>query len=300
MNRKFSSLSNANCYEDLRGECKWKNENTNTYDVIENDYYSRSIINDEILKKKHILFLGDSFVFGHGITHAESMGVQFEEFLDNDEYCIINLGIPGTSYERAFLRLQQWCNQFGDNIHSVYFGISHPLRKMHVHALPFNAINNPNYIISDNLYDTIDEEIVDFIPSQVPDALYDGPEIHNVTQAHDLFYKYSAYRPAIDTLTQWDRQVAMLKTQGKAYQFNTCTFQTASLVNSPAEHETIKQHVDVLEGFPKFTYCLQQVSNVKVTDSHVIDPINNRHWNGLGSKQVAFNLFKETKHWYDN
>ena len=93
MNRKFSSLSNANCYEDLRGECKWKNENTNTYDVIENDYYSRSIINDEILKKKHILFLGDSFVFGHGITHAESMGVQFEEFLDNDEYCIINLGI---------------------------------------------------------------------------------------------------------------------------------------------------------------------------------------------------------------
>jgi len=100
MKNRFSSVSNANCYENLRGvKCGWKNiigPNADTYDVIENDYYSRSTINDEILKKKHILFLGDSFVFGHGITHADTMGVHFEELLNNDEYCVINLGVPGS------------------------------------------------------------------------------------------------------------------------------------------------------------------------------------------------------------
>jgi hypothetical protein len=135
-------------------------------------------------------------------------------------------------------------------------------------------------------------EIVDFLIDQNP------LDVCNAPSAHRAFYKYTAYRPAIDILTQWDRQVAMLKTQGKAYQFNTCTFQTASLVISPVEHDTIKQHVDVLEGFPKFTYCLQEVSHDKLHDGHFI-AMNNRHWNGLGNKQVAINLFKETKHWYD-
>jgi hypothetical protein len=293
MKNRFSSVSNANCYKNLRGvECKWKNiigPNAGTYDVIENDYYSRSTINDEILKKKHILFLGDSFVFGHGLTHTDTMGVHFEELLNNDEYCVINLGVPGSSYEHAYLRLQQWCNQFGDNIHSVYFGLTHPFRKMHIidYALDVD-------ITFENLYDsTTNIDIVDFLIDQKP---YDYGD---VLLAHRDFYKYTTSRPAIDILAQWDRQVAMLKTQSKAYRFNTCTFQTASLGVSPSEHRTIKQHADVLEGFPKFTYGLREMSDKGLNDSHLIDPKNNRHWNGLGNKQVAFNLLRETKHWYD-
>ena len=333
MNKKFSSLSNANCYEDLRDkECRWKNiigPSAGTYDVIENDYYSRSIINDEILKKKHILFLGDSFVFGHGITHADSMGVRFEELLNNDEYCIINLGVPGASYEHAFLRLQQWCNQFGDNIHSVYFGLTHPNRKMYVLDYGMEDFQGRlrgkirlqdrlKYamkvgITFDNLYDkrnriNIDnvdwviinrDEIEDFLIDQTPYAMKTAYDNGDTVLAHRAFYKYTAYRSTIDILTQWDRQVAMLKIQGKAYQFNTCTFQTTTTDITPLEHETIKQHVDVLEDFPKFIYCLQEVSDDKVDDSHLIDPKKNRHWNSLGNKQVAFNLYKETKHWYD-
>ena len=329
MNKKFSSLSNANCYEDLRGkECIWKNvigPSAGTYDVIENDYYSRSIINDEILKKKHILFLGDSFVFGHGITHANSMGVRFEELLNNDEYCIINLGVPGASYERSFLRLQQWCNQFGDNIHSVYFGLTHPFRTMYVldyamedfqergrHECWHKALIEEG-INFDNLYakrnkiniDDVDwvtigrVEIEDLLIDQTPYAMKTPYDNGDIVLAHRAFYKYTAYRSTIDILTQWDRQVAMLKTQGKAYQFNTCTFQTVTTDITPLEHETIKQHVDVLEDFPKFIYCLQEKSDDKLYDSHLIDPKKNRHWNSLGNKQVASNLFKETKHWYD-
>ena len=293
MNKRFSSLSNANCYEDLRGkECDWKNiigPTADTYDVIENDYYSRSIINDEILKKKHILFLGDSFVFGHGITHVDSMGVHFEELLNNDEYCVINLGVPGSSYEHAFLRLQQWCNQFGDNIHSVYFGITHPSRKMHIIDYAMNV-----NITFENLYDsTTNIDIIDFLIDQKP---YDHGD---VLLAHRTFYKYTACRSAIDILAQWDRQVVMLKTQGKAYQFNTCTFQTSADADiSSSEHETIKQQADVLEGFPKFMY-IHTGQDDKLNDSHLIDPINNRHWNSLGNKQVASNLLRETKQWYD-
>lgn len=293
MKNRFSSVSNANCYENLRGvKCGWKNiigPNADTYDVIENDYYSRSTINDEILKKKHILFLGDSFVFGHGITHADTMGVHFEELLNNDEYCVINLGVPGSSYEHAYLRLQQWCNQFGDNIHSVYFGLTHPFRKMHIIDYAINVD-----ITFENLYDsTTNIDIVDFLIDQKP---YDYGD---VLLAHRDFYKYTTSRPSIDILAQWDRQVAMLKTQGKAYQFNTCTFQTATTSVSPSEHGTIKQQTDVLKGFPKFTYGLREMSDNELNDSHLIDPKNNRHWNGLGNKQVAFNLLRETKHWYE-
>lgn len=293
MKNRFSSVSNANCYENLRGaKCGWKNiigPNAGTYDVIENDYYSRSTINDEILKKKHILFLGDSFVFGHGITHADTMGVHFEELLNNDEYCVINLGVPGSSYEHAYLRLQQWCNQFGDNIHSVYFGITHPFRKMYIIDYVMNGD-----ITFENLYDSTNNiDIIDFLIDQKP---YDYGD---VLLAHRYFYKYTACRPSIDILAQWDRQVAMLKTQSKAYQFNTCAFLTASPGVSPLEHGTIKQQTDVLESFPKFTYCLREVSDNELNDSHFIDPKNNRHWNSLGNKQVASNLFKETKHWYD-
>ena len=337
MNKKFSSLSNANCYEDLRGkECVWENiigPTAGTYDVIENDYYSRSIIDDEILKKKHILFLGDSFVFGHGVAHVDSMGIRFEELLNNDEYCIINLGVPGASYERSFLRLQQWCNQFGDNIHSVYFGLTHPFRTMYVldYAMedferrflsgqainwsgsagvvefngysggPVNLYDKRNRINIDNVDWVIinRDEIEDFLIDQTPYAMKIPYDNGDIVLAHRAFYKYTACRSTIDILTQWDRQVAMLKTQGKAYQFNTCTFQTSTADISPPEHETIKQHADVLEGFPKFTYCLQEVSDDKLGEEHHIDPINNRHWNILGNKQVAINLFKETKHWYD-
>jgi hypothetical protein len=335
MNKRFSSLSNANCYEDLRGkECVWENiigPTAGTYDVIENDYYSRSIINDKILKKKHILFLGDSFVFGHGVAHVDSMGIRFEELLNNDEYCIINLGVPGASYERSFLRLQQWCNQFGDNIHSVYFGLTHPFRTMYVldyamedfqvqqRTQSMDLKDKLKYVMKggitfDNLYDKrnqikIDnvgwviinrDEIEDLLIDQTPYAMKSPPyDNGDIVLAHRAFYKYTACRSTIDILTQWDRQVAMLKTQGKAYQFNTCTFLTATPDISPLEHETIKQHADVLEGFPKFTYCLQEVSDDKLGEGHHIDPINNRHWNILGNKQVAINLFKETKHWYD-
>ena len=292
MKNRFSSVSNANCYENLRGvKCGWKNiigPNADTYDVIENDYYSRSTINDEILKKKHILFLGDSFVFGHGITHANSMGVRFEELLNNDEYCVINLGVPGSSYEHAYLRLQQWCNQFGDNIHSVYFGITHPFRKMYIIDYAMNGD-----ITFENLYDSTNNiDIVDFLIDQKP---YDYGD---VLLAHRDFYKYTTSRPSIDILAQWDRQVAMLKTQGKAYQFNTCTFQTGATDISPSEHETIKQQTDVIEDFPKFIYTYEGHDD-KLDDSHLIDPITNRHWNGLGNKQVAFNLHKMTKYWYD-
>lgn len=345
MNKKFSSLSNANCYEDLRGkECVWENiigPTAGTYDVIENDYYSRSIINDKILKKKHILFLGDSFVFGHGVTHVDSMGIHFEELLNNDEYCIINLGVPGASYERSFLRLQQWCNQFGDNIHSVYFGLTNPFRTMYVldyamedferrflqiGPISYNGGQSNNWSGSAgvveftgysggpvNLYakrnkiniDNVDwviinrDEIEDFLIEQTPYAMKIPYDNGDVILAHRAFYKYTAYRSTIDILTQWDRQVAMLKTQGKAYQFNTCTFQTTISVISPVEHDTIKQQVDVLEGFPKFTYCLQAASHDKLDDSYCINPINDLHWNSLGNKQVAINLFKETNHWYD-
>ena len=298
MKNRFSSVSNANCYENLRGvKCGWKNiigPNADTYDVIENDYYSRSTINDEILKKKHILFLGDSFVFGHGITHADTMGVHFEELLNNDEYCVINLGVPGSSYEHAYLRLQQWCNQFGDNIHSVYFGITHPFRKMYIIDYAMNGD-----ITFENLYDSTNNiDIVDFLIDQKPYAMKTSYDNGDTVLAHRAFYKYTTYRSTIDILTQWDRHVAMLKTQGKAYQFNTCTFQTGATDISPSEHETIKQQTDVIEDFPKFIYTYE-VHDDKLDDSHLIDPITNRHWNGLGNKQVAFNLHKMTKYWYD-
>ena len=116
-----------------------KDENGNEIgaDKWENTYHTRSTVNDETLKKKHILFLGDSFVYGHGVKRGNTISDYFNEMVSEDYSCF-NLAEPGSGFDTALLRLQQWCNGFGDQVHTIYFGIPEITRLRHWEAVDEN------------------------------------------------------------------------------------------------------------------------------------------------------------------
>ena len=60
-------------------------------------------------RRRQVLLLGDSFVFGHGVDDDETMGAHLQRRLDavfGDEYVVINAGVNGydTRREYGFLR----------------------------------------------------------------------------------------------------------------------------------------------------------------------------------------------------
>lgn len=65
--------------------------------------------------KNRILFLGDSFVFGYGVDHTETVGTRLEYYLNNGqntEFTVINAGHSGYDTRREF----NWLKNHGDRI----------------------------------------------------------------------------------------------------------------------------------------------------------------------------------------
>ena len=130
-----------------------KDENGNEIgaDKWENTYHTRSTVNDETLKKKHILFLGDSFVYGHGVKRGNTISDYFNEMVSEDYSCF-NLAEPGSGFDTALLRLQQWCNGFGDQVHTIYFGIPEITRLRHWEAVDENWQWEDDIMKEDKVY----------------------------------------------------------------------------------------------------------------------------------------------------
>ena len=56
----------------------------------------------------------------------------------SEDYSCFNLAEPGSGFDTALLRLQQWCNGFGDQVHTIYFGIPEITRLRHWEAVDEN------------------------------------------------------------------------------------------------------------------------------------------------------------------
>ena len=168
----FSAFSEANSYYFMNGKPVQYSDFDNG-EVYDNDYMSRSTIPEDIKEKKHILFIGDSFIFGDKLLRHEIISAHFEKMLDIDKYCVINLATNGTSLEHATLRLQQWCNSFPDNIHSVYLGITSLTRSTH-------------WFLEERYLDGVDDSDVDLYSSYHPekvmrfDYLLASPPKHDI------------------------------------------------------------------------------------------------------------------------
>ena len=74
----FSVFSKADSYAFMNGR-RIQYDFVEESEVYNNDYMSRSTIPDDINEKKHILFLGDSFIFGDKLSNNETIPEHFEK-----------------------------------------------------------------------------------------------------------------------------------------------------------------------------------------------------------------------------
>jgi hypothetical protein len=318
MKNRFSSLSQANCYENERGNNRGYMNKTNgmhgTYDSFNNDYYSRSNINEEILKKKHILFFGDSFIFGHGIPRGHTISDHFEEILNNDEYCVINLGIPGTGVQYATLRLQQWCNSFGNQIDSIYFGISALTRRQFWFQFPsdeneylYNVYSNDGGQ-SDTDYNYYNYRGYHFISHN--HRITGRPNKLRDDERFILKPVQKGYEPIVtskvDSVAMFDASLQSIKTLGLAYNFNIFSFFTISDLLIENERTIIKYNIEASNTeHQQFIFdirhnLLHLSNDDPLREKFLIEPPIDNHWNSEGCQYIANNIYQETIHWYKN
>ncbi len=65
---------------------------------------------------KKIVFIGDSFTWGHGVSDDETYPYFFAEFLDRNTYCVLNAGVQGYSLHQEYIYLNELLNEYNPEI----------------------------------------------------------------------------------------------------------------------------------------------------------------------------------------
>lgn len=304
----WSSLSTPDCYEnDLTDEnltpYQIKDEHGNEIgcDKWENIYGTRSTVNAETLKKKHILFLGDSFVYGHGVARGNTV-TDYVEKLVSDEYSCFNLGVPGTGVDTALLRLQQWCNMFGEQVHTIYFGISELSRTRHYESIRENWVWEDEVYRKSELNSFCNTMSLNYSPAFGPGNSFSHPYL--IQREKTIIQGYNSTLSKVNSVAKLDATVMAVINLSKAYNFNVYFFSTNSS-NLPDEDEKVLKeqtenynikwctgtHLDpVMITFEKHK------TTSKEWETYYIK--NDGHWNVKGNNMIASVLYEETKHWY--
>ena len=300
MTPHWSSLSTAKLYKNLNGtstlfEIKDSNGKITECDKWENDYCTRSTVDDEILKKKHIVCLGDSFVYGHGVPRGNTM----TDYLDNlvsDEYSCFNLGLPGTGFDTALLRLQQWCNEFGDQVHTVYFGLSGLTRLKHWES------HKENWMWEDNVYENFPTVTMNYLPNE--SWLNSTTPKWRKNRFKVVHKSYTHLMSKVNSMAKLDATIVALTNLSKVHNFNIYFFGTfiggpntvkeLAIIKEQTENYNIKWG-ETNRG-PLITYF--NTNNVDSASWESYHIKNDGHWNAKGNNRVAQVLYNETKQWY--
>jgi hypothetical protein len=287
-----------------------KDENGNEIgaDKWENNYHTRSKVNDETLNKKHILFLGDSFVYGHGVKRGNTISDYFNEMVSEDYSCF-NLAEPGSGFDTALLRLQQWCNGFGDQVHTIYFGISEITRLRHWEAVDENWQWEDDIMKEDKVY-------WDHLGVQY------SPSFHNATgktgkRVNVIRDNYTKLLSKVNSVAKLHTTISAVINLSKVHNFKVYFFSTSAEI--PTE-QIIKEHTKEQTASQTVKWCNAIGSNPvmiaweqhnqntdrlanpeqkrkdKSWDSNYIP--NDGHWNSKGCNLVARMLYEETYDWY--
>jgi hypothetical protein len=205
------------------------------------------------------------------------MSSQFERLLDKtNQYSVFNLGLPGGSLEASLLRLQQWCNSYGNHIHSVYFGMTSKYRYQ--------------YWIDDS-------HQFNYIPGT------DNIPIPEKTVGNERFIAKTLNKlvPVTDfqTVVKFDHIMKNLKNLSQLHDFNLFSFYTTqeqidikhmNHIKECLESNTIGKEFKIYEDIIDFNPTRLHQYNISADDGH---------WNGAGNKFVSDNiLYPETNHWY--
>jgi len=288
--KQWSVFSNPDIYSGWNGEqCPYaiKNNDGNIigFDTYDNDYLSRSEINEETLSKKHILFLGDSFVFGHGVKRKDDIAFQFKNnnTLPKDYSCF-NLGLPGGSNMLSLTRLHQWCNVHSEKLHTVYFGITDLARTTHWQA-------SAEWTWDDNMYTYENRERrfkrFDYIPA-------------NPTQ-EKIDTLYAKLTSKINYLVNFEIFLMSVINLSKIHKFNVFLFETIPGILTREELNIIINNISMYKNI-RWTTQNDNVGEILGegnTEEFLPTRIpNDNHWNTLGTKIISENMYKETFFWY--
>jgi hypothetical protein len=287
-----------------------KDENGNEIgaDKWENTYHTRSTVNDETLKKKHILFLGDSFVYGHGVKRGNTISDYFNEMVSEDYSCF-NLAEPGSGFDTALLRLQQWCNGFGDQVHTIYFGIPEITRLRHWEAVDENWQWEDDIMKEDKVY--WDHLGVQYSPSFHHATGKTGKRVNVIRD------NYTKLLSKVNSVAKLHTTISAVINLSKVHNFKVYFFSTSAEI--PTE-QIIKEHTKEQTASQTVKWCNAIGSNPvmiaweqhnqntdrlanpeqkrkdKSWDSNYIP--NDGHWNSKGCNLVARMLYEETYDWY--
>jgi hypothetical protein len=324
MKKRWSSLSTPDCYQIEVGTLNHTPPGSNLTpyqikdedgkeigcDKWENEYHTRSKVNDETLKKKHILFLGDSFVYGHGVARGNTVSDFFDIYI-SDDYSCFNLGVPGTGFDTGLLRLQQWCNAHGDQVHAIYFGLSELSRHRHWEWLEEDWKWSDSVYTEDKYF--YDSVRVDFSPEfrEAKGRDFDPTNKRVIS----IRKNYSKLLSKVNSVAKLDATVMAVINLSKVYNFNVYFFNTNSS-NLPDEDETVLK--EQTENYNiKWSEGSHLDPTMRVWDRHNSIIVNNDtenkrqdslwnsyfikndgHWSSKGCKMVANEIFDETKQWY--
>jgi len=258
-------------------------------DKYENDYLTRSLVNDETLAKKHILFIGDSFVFGHGVQRGKTISDFFNK-LTSDDYSCFNFGLPGSGVDVSLLRLQQWCNKSSNHVHTVYFGISNLTRQSHWEP------EKINWSWDDSVYDK-EVNAWNFLYRMEPTM---PPQTVNQRRVKVIHSSYQSLLSNIQSMARFDATIQAVINLSKAYNFNVYFFDTCCVFNHK-DLEIIKEQTEDYNVKWCKSYDAKPMSTLGKLSNEEWDKYyikNDGHWTPHGNKKVASILYNETEEWY--
>ena len=310
MKKHWSSLSSPDIYEYLLDkkthfDIKDKDGNIIGCDSWENIYFTRSIVNDETLKKKHIVYVGDSFVYGHGVSRPNTVSSCFGNLV-SDQYSCFNLAEPGTGPDSSLVRLNQWCNSFGNQVHTVYFGISNLTRLSH-----WESDTEFNWSWDDNIYEDhrsngMDVKDWKFLYSisnehRQPENFTPGNGPRKQKKRSEIIYKsYTNLVSNVQSMARLDSTISAVMHLSKVYNFNVYFFDTCFSINQE-DLEVLKKQTENYN----IKWCTQSQSNplrtseIPKKELDIFTIKNDGHWSEDGNKEVARVMYNETKHWYE-
>ncbi len=314
MKKRWSSLSKPDCHADhLIGDTrtpfivKDKNGIAIGCDKWENEYGTRSTVNDETLKKKHIVCVGDSFVYGHGVARGNTISDYFDN-ITSDDYSCFNLGEPGTGFDTALLRLQQWCNEFGDNVHTIYFGLSAITRWRHW------EFTNKNWQWEDDVYteENYDGVFHDYFKVDFLDIRGPSEAESSHKRSNYIRKSYAQLLSKVHIFAKLDATIMAVINLSKVYNFNVYFFNTNAKNYTIKDGQVLKEQTEShqVKWCTGFQFDPVMIEWTRVQESlkgdekrkNVVWDINyipnDGHWNSKGCNLVAKLLYEETKQWY--
>jgi adenylylsulfate kinase len=289
--QKWSSFGRPECWWQHNGSfaSEIKNDEGKIVDddKWENDFLSRSVITNETLNKnKHIIFLGDSFVFGHGLKREDDLANQFSNNINSDDYSCFNLALPGGNNTFSLLRLRQWCNSYGKKVDTVYVGISDIMRENYWPTSEYVGWDDTVYDIAEVCRPGRTTSPFFYVPSGTP--------MNNVFKyAHKRFEQLVSKK---DSMAKLESFIVSIIHMSKTYGFNVFFFDTFDLL-SDKERYLIKNFVSTHKNV-----IWSDIGNRSLHDSIMLDSIykikNDGHWNTKGARKIADTLYKKSKNWY--